>query len=361
MREKMRADGADDRSDNRGPAPGEDTAEALRKLQALVPEPQEGHGLVMLLGNGMGAALTGVRARQASFELARATVRGSAAVVARRAEAEAARDALTVVRAEVRRLRVAEPPSDERTVGVYGHVLDGGEPVAGAEVALVEGDVALACVDTDEAGAFALSQESDRALALRVTRDRKVVHRDDEATLRPGPVATYRLVELGEGTRPAPKQHVCDDGRPQPPRPLPKPGGSLTSVLKELRAADASPAVVRLAASDDATPKVVDITDDDNGIGLEVRGRTTDAGRLAVVASVLAARPDAERAGVGSATAAAELLKRAEVTTWAAAQEVATLHPVELAKRFGLDRDQGSALSTALADTMSVIEIVEEG
>ena len=105
----------------------DDTAEALRKLQALVPEPQEAHGLVMLLGNGIGEALTGVRARQASLELARATARGSASVDARRAEAEAARDAVTVVRSEVRRLRVTEPRSDERTVGVYGHVLDDGD------------------------------------------------------------------------------------------------------------------------------------------------------------------------------------------------------------------------------------------
>src|SRR5688500_12229287 len=116
------------------------TAEALRKLQRLVPEPQEAHGLVMLLGNGTGAALTGVRSRQASLELARASARGSASVDARRAEAEAARDAVAVVRAEVRRLRVSEPRSSEDTVGVYGHVLDVDAPVVGAQVALVDGD-----------------------------------------------------------------------------------------------------------------------------------------------------------------------------------------------------------------------------
>lgn len=343
-------------------ARGDDnTAEALRKLQAMVPEPQEAHGLVMLLGNGIGEALTGVRARQASLELARATARGSASVDARRAEAEAARDAVKVVHAEVRRLRVTEPRSDEHTVGVYGHVLDDGAPVVGAQVALVDSDQELACVDTDRAGAFALSQESDRALALRVSVGEKVVHFDDEATLRPGPVATYRLVELGEATTPAPEQYACDGDRPKPAQPLPEPGGSLTQTLKELRGSGASLTRVRFAASDDATPQVVDVQDGDGGVVLEVRGRTTDAGRLAVVASVLAHQPDAERAGVGSAAAAAALLKQAQVTTLAEAQEAAQLHPAELAKRFGLDRDQGSALSTALATTMSTIEIVEEG
>jgi hypothetical protein len=337
------------------------TAEALRKLQALVPEPQEAHGLVMLLGNGIGEALTGVRARQASLELARATARGSASVEARRAEAEAARDAVTVVQSEVRRLRVTEPRSDEHTVGVYGHVLDDGAPVVGAQVALVDGDQALACIDTDKAGAFALRQESDRALALRVSVGDEVVHRDDEATLRPGPVATYRLVELSESTTPVPEQYACDDGRPKPSQPLPKAGGSLISTLKDLRASGASLTGVRLTASDDATPKVVDVHDGDGGVRLEVRGRTTDAVRLAVVASVLAHQPDAERAGVGSARAASALLKAGQVSTWDEAQKAAKLHPVELAERFGLDRDQGSALSTALATTMSIIEIVEEG
>lgn len=339
----------------------DDTAEALRKLQDLVPEPQEAHGLVMLLGNGIGEALTGVRARQASLELARATARGSASLDARRAEAEAARDAVTVVQAEVRRLRVTEPRSDEHTVGVYGHVLDDDKPVVGAQVALVDGDQALACVDTDKAGAFALSQVSDRALVLRVSVGEKVVHLDDEATLRPGPVATYRLVDLGEATAPAPEQYACDGGPPKPSQPLPKPGGSLTQTLKDLRASGASLSRVRLTASDDATPQVVDVQHGDGGVGLEVRGRMTDAGRLSVVASVLAHQPDAERAGVGSAAAATALLKGGQVTTWVEAQEAAKLHPAELAKRFGLDRDQGSALSTALATTMSTIEIVEEG
>jgi hypothetical protein len=349
----------------RGDTKGDETAAALRKLQKMVPEPQEAHGLLMLLGNGMAEALTGVRAGQASLELARATARRSASLDARRAEAEAARDAVTVVQGEVRRLRVTEPRADEHTVGVYGHVLDDGEPVAGAQVGLVDGDQALACVDTDKAGAFALSQEWDqesrRPLALRVMVKDEVVHRDDEATLRPGPVATYRLIELGEATTPPPEQYVCDGGRPEPTQPLPAPGGSLTQTLKDIRAAHASVHVVRLAASDDTTPKVVDVQHGDDGVALEVRGRSTDAGRLAVVASVLAHQPGAERAGVGSAAAATALLKEGEVATWADAQEVATLHPVELAKRFKLDRDQGSALATALAATMSSIEIVEEG
>lgn len=338
----------------------DNTAEALRKLQGLVPEPQEAHGLVMLLGNGIGEALTGVRARQASLELARASARGSAAVDARRAEAEAARDAVTAVHAEVRRLRITEPRSDEHTVGVYGHVLDDGAPVVGAQVALVDGDQALACVDTDESGAFALSQESERALALRVSLGEKVVHHDDEATLRPGPVATYRLIELGEATTPAPGQYACDGDRPKPSPPRPKPGGSLTLTLKDLRSSGAPLTGVRLAASDDATPKVVDVRENAGGVGLEVHGRTTDAGRLAVVASVLAHQPDAERAGVGSAAAASALLKDGQVTSWDEAQTAAKLHPVELARRFGLDRDQGSALSTALAATMATIEIVKE-
>ena len=77
----------------------------------------------------------------------------------------------------------------------------------------------------------------------------EVVHRDDEARLRPGPVATYRLIDLVDASTPAPEQYACDVGKPQPSQPLPKPGRSLTSTLKELRAAHARLAVVRLAAS----------------------------------------------------------------------------------------------------------------
>lgn len=356
MSDKISSHG--DRDDGTG---DDGTAEALRKLLALVPEPQEAHGLVMLLGSGLGEALTGVRARQASLELARATARRSASAAARRGEAEASRDALTVIRADVRRLRVSEPRSDRGTVGVYGHVLDSGAPVVGAQVALVDGDRALACVDTDKAGAFALSQESDRALALRVMVGEEVVHLDDEATLQPGPVATYRLVELGEATTPTPEQHACDDDRPQPSQPMPGAGGSLTQTLKEVRASGAPLAGVRLVTSDDDPPRVVDVQEDERGVWLDARGRTTDAGRLTVVAPVLAYQPEAELAGIGSATAAAELLRKAKVTTWGEAQETARQHPAELAKRFGLDREQGSALSAALTTTMSTIEIVEEG
>lgn len=342
--------------------PGDDdTAEALRRLLDLVPEPAAAHGVLMLLGNGVAEALTGVRARQASFELARATARGSASVDARQAEAAAARDAVRVVQSEIRRLRVTEPRSDEGTVGVYGHVLDADEPVAGAQVALLAGDHALACVDTDEAGAFALSQESDRALALRVMLGKRVVHLDDEAILRPGPVATYRRIDLREASAPGQEQYACDDGRPAPSQPLPEPGSSLTQTLKGLRASGARLARVRLAASDDTTPRVVGVQDGDDGVGLEVRGRTTDAVRLAVVASVLAYQPEAERAGVGSAAAARALLRTGQVTTWGEVQKIVLMQPAELAGRFRLDRDQGAALSAALAATMSTIEITEEG
>lgn len=341
----------------------DDTLSALKKLQHQVPEPQEAHGLLMLLGNGMAEAMVGLRARQAALEHARASARGSASADARRAEAEASAAALTAVRAEVRRLRVTEPRSGDGVTSVYGHVLDDGRPVVGAQVALVDGDAALACIDTDKAGSFALSVDSEGPLALRVSVGDKVVHRDDEATLRPASVAPYRLVELGEATPDAPSQHPCDDGgdQPLPPSPLPKPGGSLTQVLKELKAADVTIVHLRLTASDDATPRVSDIRDGDGGIWLEVQGRTTDGGRLAVVAALLAHQPEAEAAGIGSATAAAALLKAGQVTTWDEALVASRLKIDDVAKRFGLDRDQGAALRSALASTMSTIEIVEEG
>ena len=188
------------------------------------------------------------------------------------------------------------------------------------------------------------------------------MHRDDEATLRPGPVATYRLVELGEATTPAPEQYACDDGRPEPSQPLPKPGGSLTQTAQGppgRRARRCPSSGWRLPTT--RPPRSSTSATGTAASSWRCAGRTTDAGRLAVVASVLAHQPDAERAGVGSAAAATALLKAGQVTTWDEAQEAAKLHPVELAKRFGLDRDQGSALSTALATTMATIEIVEEG
>lgn len=339
----------------------DETLAALRKLQGMIPEPQEAHGLVMLLGNGLGEAMAGMRSRQARLELARAEARGSPSVAVRRAEAEASEAAVRVAEAEVRRLRVTEPRAGDGTVGVYGHVLDDGDPVVGAVVALVGDDEALVCIDTDKAGSFALTVDSERALGLRVSIGERVVHRDDEATIAPGPLATYRLVELGESTPQAPTQHACGgDEQPEHSRPLPKPGGSLTRVLKELRASGVPVAKVWLYASDDSTPKVTKIREVDGGVGLNVQGRLTEVGRLSVVASVLAHQPEAERAGVRSSSAAAALLKAGRVTRWSEAERVSRLKPADVAERFGLDRAQADALSSALATTMATIEIVEE-
>lgn len=337
-----------------------ETAEVLAKLSRLVPEPQEAHGLVMLMGSGVAQGLAGVRARQASLELARASARGSASLEARRTEAEAARVAEAVTRAQTRRLRLTEPRSDERTVGVYGYVVDGEAPVA-AQVALVSGDKALACIDTDKAGSFALSVTSEEPLALRVMVADKVVHLDDEATLHPGPVATYRLVDLAQSTAPPSEEYVCDQGPAAPRQPLPDKGLTLGETMTKLREADATVAAVRVVAANVSTPRVAEIHDDDGAVTLHVEGRGTDKGRLAVAATVLAHQPDADQAGIGSAAAAATLLEAANVTTWADLRSAAALHPAALAKKFGVDRSRGPALSASLRATVSAIDFVEEG
>lgn len=339
----------------------DETFETLRKLRDLIPAPPQAHGLVMLLGAGMAEALAEVRARQASLEVARAEARGSGAVEFRKAEAEAAEDAVSVLRSEVRRLRVSEPPADEHTVGVYGHVVDDGEPVVGAQVALLDEGRALACVVTDKAGVFALSQKSERPLSLRVCVADKVVHLDDEATLRPGPVATYRLVDLGEASIPPEKQYPCDGERPNPNDPPVKPGTSLIETLTMLRATGATLARVRVSPSEEATPQVVDTREGDGGLWLSVRGRTSNAGLLTVVAAVLAYQPEAEKMGIRSATAAAALLKRGGVGTWDEAGKLAQASPEELTRLFGLGRGEGLLLSQALRQTLQIIEVVEEG
>jgi hypothetical protein len=271
------------------------------------------------------------------------------------------------IRSEIRRLRVKEPRTGDGITSIYGHVLDNGEPVAGALVALVDGNDALGCIETDNRGSFALSVDSAGPLALQVTVNDAVVYRDEEATIVPGPVAPYRLVELSNAGQQTPTQqpgdkpgHKKDDGGDRPkPRPMPRPGGSLTQVLKELRADNMRVATVRLSASDDATPRVSAIRDGDDGIELEVHGRVTDAGRLAVVAALLAHQAEAEAAGIGSATAAAALLRTGQVTTWDEARQVSRLKIDDVAQRFGLDRDQGAALRLALVATLSAIDVVE--
>lgn len=337
----------------------------LRKLQGQLPEPQDAHGLIMLLGNGLAEAMVGMRAQQAALELARAEARGSVHTNVRRAEAEASIAALAAVEAEVRRLRIEQPHSGDGIIGIYGHVLDDGEPVVGAEVALVGGEKPLACIDTDKAGAFVLSVDSDGPLALRVSIADQVVHRDTELTIVPSSVAAYRLVELGEATPDPPTQRPCDDvnkgnGRPKPTQPLPKPGGSLNEVLKDLKGKDMPVVALRLFASKNATPRVVDIRAADAGVELDVQGQLSDAGRLAVVASLVAHQPKAEKAGIGSATAAAELLKTGKVTSWEEAVRAPNLTEVGISRRFGLDRDQATALRSALATTIATIEIMEE-
>lgn len=349
----------------------DDVLSTLQKLSRKVPEPQEAHGLVMLLGNGLAEAMVGMRARQATLEAVRAEARGRALGDARRPEAEAAVAAVAAVRAEIRRLRVKEPRTGDGITSVYGHVLDDGEPVARALVALVDGDNALGCIETDNRGSFALSVDSEGPLALQVTVNDAVVHRDEEATIAPMPVAPYRLVELSNAGPQTPTQQPCDnpgdtkDGggdRPKPkPKPMPRPGGSLTRVLKELRAGNVRVTTVRLYASHDATPRVSDIRHGDDGIELEVHGRVTDAGRLAVVAALLAHQPEAEAAGIGSATAAAALLKAGQVTTWDEARQASRLKVDDVAQRFGLDREQGAALRLALVATLSALDVAEGG
>jgi hypothetical protein len=340
----------------------DDTLAALQKLKGMVPEPQEAHGLVLLLGNGLGEAMAGMRARQARLELARAEARRSASLEARRADVEASDAAVRVAQAEIRRLRVSEPPAGDGTVAVYGHVLHDGDPVRGAVVALVADDEVLVRIETDKAGSFALSVNSERALSLRISIGRKVVYRDDEATITPGPLAAYRLVELADSTTHAPTRRAYGaDEQPGPSRPLPKTGGSLPRVLKELAARGVRVARVWLSASDDAAPKVTEISEVDGGVDLKVQGRLTDAGRLSVVAAVLAHQPEAKRAGMGSPALAAAILKAGKVKTWDDAERVSRLEPADVAERFGLDLAEAAALSSALAATIATIEIVEEG
>jgi hypothetical protein len=142
---------------------------------------------------------------------------------------------------------------------------------------------------------------------------------------------------------------------------LPKPGGSLTETLNRLRSVDLLVSHVRVSASDDATPKVTKLADADGGIGLEVAVRPTDAGRLAVVASVLAHQPDAETVGIGSATAAAAALRRAEVTTWEEVRVLPRTRVEDFAGRFGLDSRSGTAFRRILTATLTIIDVVDEG
>lgn len=185
--------------------------EALRRLEQQVPEPAEGFGLLMLAGNGMAESFVGLRARQARLEVARLPAHRQASRAERRAEAERAEVALSLVRSEVRRLGVKEPEHGEGLARVYGHVLRDGEPVADAEVALVDEAERLVCVDTDAEGAFALSARSEHPLALEVALEGKVVHRDEEATIAPAPVTPYRVVELGDARPQRPEPKPCGD------------------------------------------------------------------------------------------------------------------------------------------------------
>lgn len=338
----------------------DETLKALQKLQRQIPETREAHGLLMLVGIGVAEAMVTVRARQARLEAVRAKAHGDASAGVRQAEAAAAQATVDVVRDEVRRLRVTEPPTGAQVTSVYGHVVDGQDAVPGAVVALVDGDEALVCVETGTDGRFTLSVDGDQPLALRVTLGRKVVHRDDVATIVPAPFPPYRLVDLAEST-PEPTQGPCDTGDEPRSEPLPPLGESLTQTLRQLQAADVTVSHVRVTASDDATPKVTKLIYSDDGIGLEVAVRTSDSGRLAVAAALLAHQPEAAVAGVRSATSAAAALREAKVTTWDEAQVLPRQKIADVASRFGLDAKRGAALRRALAATVAMIDVTEEG
>jgi hypothetical protein len=319
----------------------------------------------MLLCNVMAESLLALRARQARLDAVLAKVRTPARAEARQAEADTAAATLAAVRAEARRLRVKEPRADQGGAAVYGHVLQDGEPVVGAEVALLDGDEQLAVTETDRRGAFALSATSERPLALQVSVGGRLAYRDDEATILASKTALYRFVELAGTDRPPdekPSDEPSDEPGDGPPRPDGRPShipGTLIEVLRRLQDSGQEVVAVHLSDGGLATPVVTSVNRADAGVELEVEGRVTDAGVMEVVAALLAHEPEAEVVGITSATDAASRLRHEGVDSREEVVRVSELPPEEVAHRFRIKPEQAAALKVALARVMSKLFVRE--
>lgn len=340
---------------------------------------------VALAGNLLARTLATLRARQAELEAARARLRHGEAspIYAQRVtEADGATLAVSRIAAEVARLSLNVPESDDSTVAVYGYVTDGDKPVSSGNVGLMDGNRAVARAELGSDGSFSLSVQSSVPLALRVASKRGGSSFSDSAPINaPGPLPTYRFIDLaapspagGQGTGgpktgepggaapagPGGGMRVRGDStrRASPASSRDVAGETLNQGLKILRDRGVPVAGVSVKPTGSAGPKIAAVSRNSKSgeVALEVHTRGTDTAKLDVLAAVLAHDPSAAPAGMTSFDSARGWLRAKKVKNMADVQSLASSPIAELRQRFKLGTKSAAALKDALTSALGKID-----
>lgn len=413
-----------------------ETKELTRLVQvgSNLGEPKTIHENLALAGNLLIQPLAGLRARQAALEVVRAKLRHGASsdlYAKRAAEAEAATLTTASIGAEVARLSLDQPVTNAATVGAYGYVTDGDTPVTHGEVELVDDAEVLGRAALGDDGSFSVSAKSENALSLRVTAARAdastaeprknpagktVRYTDPIPILAPGPVPTYRVVDLAKlpnarplsgdfaggiaGVRaraaaaPTPEAAVADKPKPAAapatamtaPAPQPAaaaptpaataaapatkppldpaavagvPGSTLNQGLKSLADQGVAVTAIRVKPATETTPKIVAVSTDpaSGSVALEVHARNTDAAKMDVLATVLTHDPDTDHVGMTGVDATKTWLRDNSVSSFKEAQEIAAASVKDIRTRFEIGTQAaGRALKRAFNTAIGKIE-----
>lgn len=353
---------------------------------------------VVLAGNLLAKPLATLRARQAELEVVRARLRKgeSSPDYARRVEeADTATLAVSRLGAEIGRLSLSAPASDNSTVAVYGYVTDGDRPVTSGEVGLMDGNKAVARAVLGKDGSFSLTASSPVPLTLRVATKRTgaEAYVDPAPINAPGPLASYRLIDLS-----SPSRKAAAGGQPASgpnanrrsaaagggaslaagstadrsgartaaaataPPATDVSGGTLNQGLKKLGERGAVISSIRVTPADAAAPRIGSVSSDSTTgeVALQVHARSTDAAKLDVLAAVLAHDPTAAPIGMTSFDSARTWLKDKKVKTISDAGTIARSPIGELRQRFKLSTKMAAVLKQALTSALGKINYQDQ-
>lgn len=391
----------------------------LVKLGDRLGDIKTAHENLALAGNVLARPLLALRARQAALEVARAKLRhgSDSDVYARRVDqAREATLALANVGAEIARLGIQQPAADEKTVGVYGYVVDGNQPVTSGEIGLMRDNETVARTALGDDGSFSVSAASDTALTLRFAGRRagdakgKTVNYTDPAPLSAPGLASYRVLDLanlpasgpagdkssgGKSTSgtggiagvkvraeaaPRPETAVAEPARPAPaaqdgapaaaaatpaldPAAVANvPGSTLNQGLKALGDMGVAVSAIRVTPATATTPKITAVSTDPAGgaVTLDVQARDTEGAKMDVLATVLAHDPATDAVGMTSLDAARTWLKDNAVRTVDEVKALAASSVKDLRQRLEIgSKAAGEALKGALDSALGKIEHVE--
>lgn len=160
-----------------------------------------------LAGLGLAAPMLSVRAGHAAREAARTAADPRASkeeIVARFATQERVAGDLSLLHKETARAQVTPAaPRDAKNAVLYGRVVDGEKPVAGARIVAEAPGVRLDHACADKEGRYSIEVPGDVEVIFAVARATgPIVHRDRCPTkLAPGQ-RRYREFDLGAGDKP---------------------------------------------------------------------------------------------------------------------------------------------------------------